>query len=92
MTPTQTRQLRNGVYRIHWHDPDPAYGPSVGTIGRAEDGTPWIACSNWTGTIDTYTRSDDTNYQAMKAVALVGDIWNEIERVELIEAWGQGWD
>lgn len=44
MTVDEVRKMRNGVYRIFWT----TGGLSVAAKGQGDDGTPWLAPTNWT--------------------------------------------
>jgi hypothetical protein len=43
MTIKDAKKLNNGLYRIFWK----GGGPSLASIGRLHDGTPWFAPTNW---------------------------------------------
>lgn len=87
MTPDQVNLLAHGVYRVWWVDYDDLYPYSLASVGSCEDGSRWIAPCNWTGQAQKHVRSDGSTFHTMPTAAPTGDVWERIERVELIEAW-----
>lgn len=46
MTLKELRKVTSGLYKIEWKN-SAGGGTSLAAIGRCEDGSPWIAPTNW---------------------------------------------
>ena len=64
----EARKLKYGVYRIWWKEKCGG-GTSLAAVGGTENGTPWLAPTNW---IMVLTGND------------AGKVWRDVESARLI--------
>lgn len=61
----EAMKLKNGLYRIWWRD----NSTSLASVGRTENGTPWLAPTNWVSVL--------TGHDA-------GKVWRSVDTARLI--------
>lgn len=69
MTLKETQSLPHGIYRIYWKE-EYGGGHSLAAVGSLNDGSKWIACTNWIGKEQVNSSGEE--------------IWNKVAEAKLI--------